>query len=583
MSDAHAQRAPRLRALARAFPIAGALRDYRSDDLSRDVGAGLLLGVLTVPQALAYAYLAGLPPETGLYASLLPMVIYALMGSSREMIVGPVAIIALLVADAIGEHAIPGSAEYVAMSSVLTAEVGIALLFLFAIRGSGIVNLLAAPVINGFINAAAILIVINQLDDVLGLHVSASTTPRQVLALMERLPDTDLPTLGLAALALALLLAFRIPALDRLLPRLGFSRLGPLVALTVTSVLVSVSSLDGEISVVGQVPAGLPRLHLPSGSVHLWLDLAPNAAIIALIAYLESYSIGASLAARRRRRIHPDQEALALGIANLGSAVSGGYAVAGSFARSSINFSAGARTPMSALICAVVLLATLLFLTGLFEQLPHAVLAVIIIVSVLGLIEFEPLREQWRFSHRDAFINVATFAGVLLLGIEAGLVGGVLAGLGLLVHRISRPHVAPLGRIGESEHFRNVNRHPDAHTTPGILAVRIDESIQFTNVRFVEDFILRELAQHRDARHLVIVCSGVNFIDSSGLAMVERLCEELAELGIDVHLAEVKGPIMDRLARSNLLDVLTGEVHFTTADAIRALDPEAHSGDPVGG
>lgn len=574
--------APRVRALARAFPIAGALRDYQREDLTQDLGAGLLLGLLTVPQALAYAYLAGLPPETGLYASLAPMIAYALMGSSREMIVGPVAIVALLVADAIGEHATPGSTEYVRISGVLTAEVGLALLFLHAIRGSGIVNLLAAPVINGFINAAAILIVLNQIDDLLGLDVSAATTPRQVLALIEALPNVDPTTVALAALAFAVLVAFKLPAADRLLPRLGLSRLGPIVALAISSLLVAGLSLDasGQVSVVGEVPAGLPHLHVPSGSVHLWLDLAPNAAIIALIAFVESYSIGTGLAARRRRRIHPDQETLALGVANLTAAVSGGYPVAGSFARSSINYSAGARTPMSALVCAVVLLVTLMFFTRLFEPMPHAVLAVIIIVSVTSLIELEPLREQWRFSRRDAFINVATFTGVLLLGIEAGLVGGVLAGLGLLVHRISRPHVAPLGRIGESEHFRNVNRHPDAHTTPGVLAVRIDESIQFTNVRFVEDFILRELARHQDARHLVIVCNAVNFIDSSGLAMIERLCDELAELDIAVHLAEVKGPVMDRLARSNLLDKLTGNVHFTTADAIRALEAEVGPGDP---
>ncbi len=575
------------RALARAFPIAGALSDYRGDDLLQDVIAGSLLGLLTVPQALAYAHLAGLPPQAGLYASLLPMVVYALMGSSREMIVGPVAIIALLVAATVSEHAVPGSDDYARVSAVLTAEVGLALLFLFAIRGSGIVNLLAEPVINGFVNAAAILIVINQLDDVLGVEVRGENLLAQLLSLITALPATSPVTASLGLLAVAVVLLFRLPALDRLLPRLGLHRLGPIAALALTSALVATLSLQasGQVRVVGAVPAGLPALHLPTGSLQLWLALAPGAAIIALIAYVESYSIGANFAARRRRRIHPDQETLALGIANLASSVSGGYAVAGSFARSGINYAAGARTPISALVCAVVLLVTLMFFTGLFEPMPSAVLAVIIIISVAGLIDFRPLREQWRFSRRDAFINAATLFGVLLLGIEAGLIGGVLAALGLLVHRVSRPHVAPLGRIGESEHFRNVNRHPDARTTPGVLAVRIDESIQFSNVRFVEDFILRELARHPDARHLIIVCNAVNFIDSSGLAMIKRLCEELADLGIAVHLAEVKGPVMDRLSRSDLLNVLTGEVYFTTAEAVRALDPGAQVGDPdpIGG
>ncbi len=561
--------------LQRAFPLLSVLREYRRGDFGHDLTAGLLIGVLTVPQALAYAHLAGLPPQTGLYASLLPMVVYAAMGTSREMIVGPVAVAALLVAATVGEHAGPGSATYGDVTAALTVEVGAAYLVLFALRGSGIVNLLAGPVVTGFINAAVVLIVLNQLDDVMGLTLGTHAPLEQVRALLADVTEFNPATLALALLALGILGVFRLHLLDRLLPGAPIHRLGPIVAVVATSALVAGLHLDTSqgVATVGPVPGGLPPLVMPSVPTTLWIDLAPSAAIIALVAFVGSYSVGATLAARRRRRIHADQELLALGMANLASAVTGGYAVAGSISRSSVNFAAGARTPVSALICAVLILFTLVFVTDLFEPMPNAVLAVIIIMSVVGLIEITPLREQWRFSRRDAALNLGTFVGVLLLGIEAGLIGGIIAGLALLVHRTSRPHVAPLGRLGDSDHFRNINRYPEARTTPGVLAIRIDESIQFTNVRYIESFILRELASQPSVRHLVIVCNAVNFIDSTGVAMLERLCDELAALDIDVHLAEVKSPVMDRLNRSDLPQRLTGSVHFTTADAMRALDP----------
>jgi SulP family sulfate permease len=590
MSDASANRRRLAAAVQsrwdRVFPIVATLRGYRREDFGHDLLAGVVVAILTIPQAIAYAFLAGLPAEVGLYACMVPLVIYALMGSGREVAVGPVAIAALMVSSAVSEYADAFSGRYATITTALAAEVGALLILLKLLRLSGIVNLLSHPVIVGFVNAAAILIVLSQLESVLGI---APPVPEglflDTLYVIGHLAETNAATFGLALLALGVLMfvrALAVPLLRLVFPSVpeshALNRTGPMIATVLSVVLVAFFSLDESygVTVVGPVPEGLPPLTWPVLELRLWIELLPTAAMIALVAFVETYSIGTTLAARHRRRVNPDQELLALGIANVGAALTGAYPVAGSFARSSVNVSAGARTALSGIICFLIIAATLLWLTPLFHYLPHAVLGVIIITSVLTMVDVSAVRYQWRFNRRDAFINVGTLAAVLVFDVEAGLVIGIFISVALLIHRSSRPHIAVVGRIGTSEHFRNIERY-DTETFPHVIAVRIDGSIYFASARHIENFLMQIVAERWELEHLVIVCSPVNFIDSSGLEMLDRVTRNLQSIGISVHLAEVKGPVMDQLEKTDFLRRLSGKVFFTTDQAMRELETQAQN------
>lgn len=563
------------------FPIVATLRGYRREDFGHDLVAGTVIAVLTIPQAIAYAFLAGLPAEAGLYACMVPMVIYALMGSGREVVVGPVAIVALMVSSAVGEYAEAFSYRYLSITTALAIEVGALLMLLKWLRMSGIVNLLSHPVIVGFVNAAAILIILSQLGAVLGISGPGTDSLfAEAFYIVGHLSEANAATFSLAILALGVMLfvsRFSVPLLRHLFPSLPdahpVNRVGPMVATIVGVVLVAVFSLDQtyDVRVVGAVRAGLPPFTWPVLEFQLWIELLPTAAMIGLVAFVETYSIGTTLASRHRRRVNPDQELLALGAANVAAALTGAYPVAGSFSRSSVNVSAGARTNVSALVCFLGISATLLWFTPLFHFLPHAVLGVIIIASVLTLVDFAALRYQWHFNRRDAFINVGTMVAVLAFDVEAGLVIGIFLSVALLIHRSSRPHIAIVGRIGTSEHFRNIERY-DVETFPHVIAIRIDGSIYFANARHIENFVMQIVAERGELEHLVIVCSPVNFVDSSGLEMLDRVTRNLAEIGINVHLAEVKGPVMDQLEKTDFIRRLSGKIYFTTDQAMRDLE-----------
>ena len=322
------------------------------------------------------------------------------------------------------------------------------------------------------------------------------------------------------------------------------------------------------------MPAGLPSLALPPLELALWWDLAPNAALIALVAYVESYSVGKTLASRRQRRINSNQELIALGAANVGAALTGAYPVAGSFSRSGVNFAAGARTPVSTLVCAVVVAVTVAWLTPLFRYLPHAALATIVIVSVFGLFEFRAIRGHWKFYRADVFTHFVTFAGVLFAGVEAGLLLGVVIAVMLFVRRSSQPHIAELGRLGDTPHFRNVERF-EVQTWRHVKVVRVDESFYFANANKIESRLSRIVERQPRLEHMVLVCSAVNFIDTSGLEMLERLNFRLRRFNVRLHLCEVKGPVRDQLDTIGLTDWLSGKVYQTTDDALFELARDA--------
>lgn len=570
--------------ISRHFPVIGVMRSYRREDLPHDLIAGLVVGMLTVPQAVAYALLAGLPAEVGLYACLAPMVVHALLSSSRQLIVGPVAIAALMVASTIAQHAPAHSHAYLGIATVLSLQVGLVLWLLRLLQVGGIVNLLSHPVISGFVNGAAILIIVSQLEAFTGIgQTSASLGDgawSRATALVGSLGEINPSALALGAACLLLMAGVRrgMPALLGLRRREGpvvqrthaLSRIGPVLAVVLTTVAVVL--LDLKVDVVGDVPGGLPALTIPVLDTRLWLTVAPNAVLIALVAYVESYSVGRTLASRQRQRIDSHQELLALGAANVCAAFSGAYPVAGSVSRSSLNYASGARSPVAALVCAVLIVATLLWLTPLFAQLPKAALAAVVIAAVFELTDFRSVRRDWRFHRPDTLTHVATFAGVLLLGVETGLVIGVGISIVLFMRGSARPHIAVVGRLGDSPHFRNVERYP-VRTWPHLLAVRIDESFYFANADTVESR-LAELLDTREpggVEHLLLIMSAVNFIDTTGLEMLERLTDRLRRRGIALHLCEIKGPVRDQLEHVALDDWLTGKVFQTTDDAFNAL------------
>ncbi|HEX7036770.1 MAG TPA: sulfate permease [Pseudomonadales bacterium] len=561
-------------------PILGVIRRYQREDLQHDLLAGLILGVVTIPQAIAYAFLAGLPPEAGLYASLAPAVLYAVLGSSRQMVVGPVAITALMVAAAVGEYAPLHGFSYLEVTAVLSLQAGIILWLLRLSQMGGLVNLLSHPVITGFVNAAAILIVVSQLPALTGIGSGNASDPfHQLLTMAAHLRELNPAVVLIGAAALIVLLLVRdygVPMLRRFRRDVSdehpISRIGPMLVTVLAAAAVVLWNLDTAygVAVIGHLPSGLPEVTRPPFDWAMWLDVAPASAMIALVAYVESYSIGATLATRQRTRINSHQELIALGAANVSAAFTGGYPVAGSFSRSSVNYEAGARSQVSALICVLLIVLALLLLTPAFERLPHAALAAIVVVSVIGLIDVRSLRRHWRIHREDSITELATLITVLLVGVEAGLLTGVALSIAFFIRTSSRPHIVIVGRIPNTEHFRSARRY-DVETFPHVAAIRIDENIYFGNANQIENKLLKIIQRRPGTRHVLLVMNAVNMIDVSGLEMLYRLNQNLESLGIKLHLSEVKGPVMSQLEVTDFTMRLTGSVFFTTDQAMRDL------------
>lgn len=573
----------------RVVPMADWLPRYTKADLPGDMIAGGIVAVMLVPQAMAYAMLAGLPPQVGLYASILPLVAYSALGSSRALAVGPVAIASLMTASALGAVVEAGSVNYVAAALILAALSGFILLAMGIARLGVLVNFLSHPVISGFTSAAALVIGVSQLKHLLGIDVPRSGMfTDTVVAIALRLGDTNLTAAGIGASTIVVLLFMRGP-FGRLLARLGVpaaivtpvTKTGPLAAVVITTLTVWALGLDGtaEVAIVGHIPAGLPPLGMPSFDTGLWADLLPAAMLISIVGFLESVSVAKALASKRRQKIDANQELIALGTSNIAAAVSGGYPVAGGFARSVVNYTAGANTPLAALITAGLIAVTVVALTPLFHYLPRATLAAVILVAIINLIDLKTLRDAWTYNKADAASLVATFLSVLIAGVEAGIVFGVAVSLALYLWRTSRPHIAVVGRVGDTEHFRNIHRH-SVHTTPGVLVLRIDESLYFANASYLEDYLLRAIADDKSVDHVVLVCSAVNFIDASALETLETVIMRLRDAGVTLHLAEVKGPVTDKLQRTAFVDHLSpGQLFLSTHDAMQALAKGA-AGDP---
>ncbi|MGA1769966.1 MAG: SulP family inorganic anion transporter [Steroidobacteraceae bacterium] len=564
--------------LARFLPILEWGRSYNAATFTSDLNAAVIVTIMLIPQSLAYAMLAGLPPEIGLYASILPLVAYALFGTSRTLAVGPVAVVSLMTLTAAGRVAEPGSQAFIEAAIALATLSGGILLLMGLLRLGFIANLLSHPVISGFITASGILIAVGQLKSLLGISASGDTLALLALSLVQHLPDVHLPTLAIGLPALAFLFWVR-KGLKPLLMQLGLpnrpaeliARAGPIMAVAASTAAVVAFDLDAAgVRVVGAVPQSLPPLGLPGFDAELWQSLLIPALLISTIGFVESVSVAQTLAAKRRQRIQPDQELIGLGAANLASAASGAYPVTGGFARSVVNFDAGAETPAAGAFTAVGISLAALFLTPFLARLPVATLAATIIVAVLTLVDLKTPVRVWRYSRADFSAMAATILLTLTISVEAGVTAGVVLSLALFLWRASRPHVAVVGQVPGTEHFRNILRH-QVITYPNILTLRIDDSLTYLNMRWVEEFLIEELAEHPELEHVVLMCSAVNAIDASALESLEAINQRLVDGGIQLHLSEVKGPVMDRLHDTHFLQALSGRVFLSQHQAVEAL------------
>jgi len=560
------------------FPILDWGRSYDRNAFSNDMIAAVIVTIMLIPQSLAYALLAGLPPEAGIYASIAPIILYAVFGTSRALAVGPVAVVSLLTASAVGQVAEQGTAGYAVAALTLAFLSGGFLVLLGGLRLGFLANFLSHPVIAGFITASGILIAFSQLKHLLGITAHGHTLPQVIGSLWAHIGDINLLTVLIGGLATAFLFWVR-KGLKPLLRRLGASpriadvltKAGPVAAVAVTTLSVWLFGLnDRGVSIVGEVPQGLPPLTLPGLSPDLVGQLLMPAILISIIGFVESVSVAQTLAAKKRQRIDPDQELIGLGAANIGAAFTGGYPVTGGFARSVVNYDAGAETPAAGAFTAVGLAIAAVALTPLVYYLPTATLAATIVVAVLSLVDFSILKKTWGYSRADFTAVAATIVLTLVMGVEVGVASGV--GISILLHlyKTSRPHVAEIGLVPGTQHFRNIHRH-EVETDPAVLSLRVDESLYFVNARFLEDLVQSRVSEGSDIKDVILMFSAVNEVDFSALESLEAINQRLTELGIGLHLSEVKGPVMDRLQETHFLRDLNGRVFLSQYDAWKAL------------
>ncbi len=569
----------------RRVPILDWGRRYNRDRLTNDLIGALIVTIMLIPQSLAYALLAGLPAEAGLYASIVPILLYTVLGTSGALAVGPVAVVSLMTAAAVGEVAASGTAGYAAAALTLAALSGAILLAMGLLRLGFLASFLSHPVISGFISASGILIATSQFGQILGISAGGDTLPRMLAGLWAGLGGIHPATLaiGLGAAAFLFWARKRLkPALMRAGagPRLADigAKAGPVAAVVVTTALAWGLGLeDRGVRLVGQVPQALPPFTLPPLPLDLVRQLALPALLISVIGFVESISVAQTLAARRRQRIDPDQELIALGAANLGAAFTGGFPVTGGFSRSVVNFEAGSETPAAGAFTAIGLALAAVALTPLIYFLPKATLAATIVVAVLSLVDLGALRRAWTYSLSDFLAVSVTIGATLILGVEAGVTAGVALSILLFLYKTSRPHIAEVGLVPGTQHFRNIRRY-QVETHPTLVTLRVDESLYFANARYLEDYILARVVNDACVRDVVLLCSAINEIDLSALESLEAINHRLGEMGMHLHLSEVKGPVMDRLKRSDFLSQLSGRVFMSQMEAVAALTAPSPAG-----
>ncbi|MBT5718752.1 MAG: sulfate permease [Gammaproteobacteria bacterium] len=543
-----------------------------------DVIAAVIVAIMLIPQSLAYALLAGVPAEVGLYASILPLIAYAILGSSSTLSVGPVAITSLMTAAALSDVAAQGSADYLTAAITLAALSGAMLLGFGTLRFGILANFLSHTVVQAFITASAIIIAVSQFKHLMGVNSGGDNLLELLSALIENVGQTNIYTFALGLAVIVFLLSSRCWGVG-FLGRFGIAthsadlmvKAAPVLGVIVSILTVVLFDLEAkDVAVVGNIPAGLPSLALPSFNLPLVKELLLPAALISTIGYVESISVGSALGAKRREGVDNNRELVALGGANLAAAVSGAFPVTGGFSRSVVNFNAGAHSQLASLMTAGLIALVALFLTPFLYHLPKAVLAATIIVAVSSLVDFSIIKKTWRFSKRDWGSVVATLFLTLGFGVEVGVSSGVLISIALHLYRTARPHVAEVGLVEGTEHFRNILRYK-VKTIPSVLTLRIDESLFFANASMLGKLIYERVAEDKNIVHVILMCSAVNEVDFSALETLEEINQRLREENIFLHLSEVKGPVLDKLRRARFIDQMSGNLYLTQHQAFADL------------
>lgn len=568
----------------RWIPAIQWLKVYNRKDFNSDLVAGLVVSIMMIPQGLAYALLAGLPPEMGLYASILPIVAYAIFGSSRALSVAPAALLAIMTASFSSQFAAVGTPEYNGIAILLAFLSGIFLILLGVLRLGFLANLLSHPVISGFVTGSALIIAMSQVKHFFGIAASGNSLFEIIISLYAHIDGINpySVTIGFGSL---LALFWLKKYFKNTLVKIGMSpyiadlisKAGPVFVIILSTFAVVVLALtDKGVLVVGNIPSGFPNLALPEWSFELVQNLLPAAIILSLVGFIESVSIGQSFATRERQKINTDNELIGLGSANLVSSFSGGFAVTGSFSRSAINFEAGAKTQVAGILSALMVLISLYCLTDLFYFMPNAVLAATIIIAVTSLIDTKTIFSVWRYSKKEGVAMISTIITVLIFGVETGIIVGVSISLLLFLWHTSRPHIAIVGQIPGTEHYRNIERY-EVEILPEVLTLRIDENLFFANCRTLEEKVSQLMSERKEVKDVILMFTAVNMVDVSALESLETITESLKSIGVKLHFSEVKGPVMDNLKKSGFFENLTGDVFLSQHQAMQAIIATKHN------
>jgi SulP family sulfate permease len=559
------------------FPILSWLKTYRREDFNGDLFAGIITAILLVPQGIAYAILAGLPPQFGLYASILPPLFYAVLGTSRTLSVGPVSIAAIMIAVVLKSPEVAELGNPLQSAVILSAESGAIMLLMAMFRMGKLVNFISHPVLTGFTSGAALLIIGSQLPQTLGLK--SPTCGIDINCYETYFHATNNTTFLIAIAAFGTLFFFGKP-LSTLLKVSGvsvslstaISKCAALVAVVLTTLAVSHWNLTAQhVAIVGEIPAGLPHLSVDFIDLEKWKVLAAPASFIALIAYVESVAIAKVVANLRSEKINPNQELIALGMANFATAISGGMPVAGGFSRTMVNFTAGARTQIAMVIAAIILALAVMFFSSWFSNIPKATLAVIILMAIIPLVKLRSIFHTWKYDRGDGIAELATLVSVLVFGIEEGIMLGIILTFASQLRKASHPHIAVVGRLPDTKHYRNVKRH-QVETWEHLLLMRIDENITFANVNFIEEFIETELRNAPRVKHIVLIFTSVSDIDMTAIEALEQLNHGLKNVDVTLNFAEVKGFLLDKLQKSDVFAHLNGQLFFDTEEAVTKLN-----------
>ena len=546
------------------FPFLDWIKNYKRENFKGDLFAGITVGVMLIPQGMAYAMLAGLPPIYGLYAATIPLIIYALLGTSRQLAVGPAAMVSLLIASGIGTLATAGTEQFVALAILLAFMVGVIQFSMGFFRLGFLVNFLSHPVITGFTSAAAIIIGLSQLKHLLGFSIPKGHAHETLLYVIEHIGHTNLPTFGIGLGAILLL--FLIKKTYKQIP-------GPLILVILGIAVVWFFQLSEQgVAIVKDVPGGLPALSIPVLNLSHIQSLLPIALTISFVGFIESIAVAKAVQAKHKDyKISANQELMALGLANIGGSFFSSFPVTGGFSRTAVNDQAGAKTGMASIISAVLILFTLLLLTKYFYYLPNAILAAIIMVAVIGLIDVEEAKHLWHTDRTDFWLFIITAISTLVLGIEEGILIGITLSLGMMIYKVSYPHIAELGQIKETAYFRNVKRFDNLVNRPNLLILRLDAPLFFANANYVRDKIENHLRQNPNIKDVVISGQSINSIDSTALHVCQDMVNDAKGKGVHFYFTGLIGPVRDSLYKAQLFDQIGEERFF-----MRVNDAVAH-------